>query len=97
MPSGIFFRLQESSMSPRRLSRMLLTASLAFGGIASAHAESFLCSAYLGRNPPSPTATNIFAFMDADNRQQAEARYLAELRKLPISARGIHNLSCKPN
>ncbi len=84
-------------MSPRHLSRMLLTASLAFGGIASAHADSFLCSAYLGGNPPSPTATNIFAFMDAADREQAEARYLAELRQLPISARGIHNLSCKPN
>lgn len=84
-------------MSPRHLSRMLLAASLAIGGIATAHADAFLCSAHVGGNPTSPTATNIFAMMDAGNREDAEARYLERLRGLPISARGIHNLSCTPN
>lgn len=84
-------------MSSRHLSRMLLTALLAIGGIATAHAEAFRCSAYVGRNPTSPTATNIFAMMNADSREDAEARYLEGLRGLPISARGIHNLSCTPN
>lgn len=84
-------------MSPRHLSRILLTASLAFGGIATAHAENFLCKAYLGGNPTSPTASNFFTMMDADNREDAEARFLAVIRRLPISARGIHNLSCTPN
>lgn len=84
-------------MLPRHLSRMLLTASLAFGSIATAHAEDFRCSAYLGGNPPSPTSTNFFTMMDADNRDDAEARFLAVIRTLPISARGIHHLSCTPN
>lgn len=84
-------------MSPRHLSRMLLTASLAFGGIATAHAQDFLCSAYIGGNPPSPNATNFYSMRYADNREDAEARFLAAIRTLPVSARGIHNLSCTPN
>lgn len=81
---------------PRHLSRLLLTTVLACGGIATAHAGTFLCSAYIGANPPAPTATNTFAMMDADTRQEAESLYLASFLGMPISARGVHNLSCSP-
>ncbi len=76
--------------------RLICAAALFAGGTATANAASYFCKAWMDGPPPSATATNWFGGQDADSVEEAERAFHARLSSHPLSAGGIHNISCKP-